>query len=270
VDCFTVPQDELAELMLVGRAQKKKTRLIFIPRHPDLETGEVKLGLQGDFQKDNASLAAAVTAQHLRKLKVGHVPEDITSAGQLPKEFVSGLAAAEWEGRCEIRREKNIEWYIDGAHTMDSLAVAAQWFAKDALLTSDSNSRVVLIFNQQVRDAPALLEHLLDRLTKELGTTAVFHFAVFTTNSPYKAPERATWKMESKSLYPQQWALYDKFIDVHKTASAMVHGSVEEAVDCIRANAGDDDQGLTKVLVTGSLHLVGALLQVLEGHHDLA
>jgi len=84
------------------------------------------LGIPGQVQQSNASLAIALVQEHLKFLKIPF-PE-ITST-TLPPEIITALENARWPGRCETRVEKDITWYCDGAHTAESIAAATQWYS---------------------------------------------------------------------------------------------------------------------------------------------
>jgi folylpolyglutamate synthase len=126
---FTVPQPDPAMKVLKQRAQEREVELHVVDRYPAIENEEIKLGLDGEFQKANASLAVAVAAAHLRRIGVTNLPEP-GSDEQLPLEFSRGLEQVKWPGRCDLRREGPISWCLDGAHTLDSVKVAGQWFAE--------------------------------------------------------------------------------------------------------------------------------------------
>lgn len=86
----------------------------------------VKLGIPGQVQQTNASLAIALVQEHLKCLGLPALEMTPTT---LPSEILSGLENARWPGRCETRIEKNVTWYCDGAHTAESIAVATQWYS---------------------------------------------------------------------------------------------------------------------------------------------
>ena len=86
----------------------------------------VKLGIPGQVQESNASLAIALVQEHLKSLKLP-LP-DITPTS-LPSDIITALGKAQWPGRCETRFTKGITWYCDGAHTAESVAAAAQWYS---------------------------------------------------------------------------------------------------------------------------------------------
>jgi folylpolyglutamate synthase len=198
---FTVEQPPAAMVVLEERAHEKGIPLQVVRVHPDVQNGAVKLGLNADFQFGNASLAAALVGAHLKAL--GH-PANITPEGPLPERFKKGLQNVEWAGRCQVVQQGNIEWNIDGAHTMESLDAAGKWFADKryvflssgfppvALLmrhtSSDKPRKQVLIFNQQNRDAPErLLGALAASLKRHLADAdGLFDHAIFCTNITWK------------------------------------------------------------------------------------
>lgn len=50
---------------------------------------------------------------------------------ELPESFKRGLATTKWPGRCQTVLDpdrKDVTWYLDGAHTVESLECCMQWF----------------------------------------------------------------------------------------------------------------------------------------------
>jgi len=148
---------------------------------------EVKLGIAGMVQQSNASLAVALVQEHLKRLDFP--PLSITPT-TLPPKIIMALENARWPGRCETRMEKDVTWYCDGAHTAESIAAATQWYSTMygsviplcALIRSPRiNSKVkVLLFNQQTRNATALLRILSS------SADVKFDKAIFCTNITFK------------------------------------------------------------------------------------
>ena len=109
------------------RAEERNVKsLQVVELDPRLES--VKIRPNALFQKGNASLAIALTETVLKKLD----PKFRVSSDSLPKEFVDGLEQVMWRGRCETKVEGNITWYLDGAHTADSIVIAAKWFGDES------------------------------------------------------------------------------------------------------------------------------------------
>lgn len=119
---FTVRQLPEAAQVLEARAQEKDVHLKTLDIDPRL--ANVKLRPQADFQKGNATVAIALAETALRK--VGVLEDELGET--LPKEFINGIEQMNWRGRCEVKKEDNIRWCLDGAHTADSIKMATKWF----------------------------------------------------------------------------------------------------------------------------------------------
>lgn len=279
---FTAPQAPSAEKVLFQRAEDKSTSLDVIDEHPDLHAAnsQVKLGLAGDFQYTNASLAVATAAEFLRQTGAADIPKSVLSES-LPAKFKTGLEATRLGGRCETRYEKNVAWYIDGGHTLESIRLAGQWFASRIQADSSSNDIAtkkprILIFNQQTRDSTALARALHETLAAALGSTVPFTHALFCTNITYKQagyrPDLVSMNTNADDveLLRVQKSLAEAWNSIDPHAQTQVFGTIEEAVDFARDVAAEERKALDKdeapvmTFVTGSLHLVGGFLDVLE------
>ncbi|KAL5436603.1 hypothetical protein PMIN06_010802 [Paraphaeosphaeria minitans] len=281
---FSAPQKEEAITVLQERAKERDTELHVIDVHPDLASNKIKLGLSASFQKINASVAIAVAAAHLRALGHTSIPDPTTTPHiQLPAEFIKGLEDVRWPGRCEIRREKNVAWHIDGGHTLESIQMTGQWFAEQmaAANAAPGSAKVaprIMIFNQQTRDANALAKALYTALQTGItaDATSPFTHVIFTTNQTFSEGYKPdlvsinTNQQDVDSLAVQK-ALAKTWSEIDSTAEVMVLKTVEEAVTTARAIAGDlareaGAEAEVMVLITGSLHLVGGALEMLETH----
>lgn len=121
---FTVEQAPAAAAVLGERAQEKGVHLAVLGI--DSRLRQVRIRPDAQFQKKNATLAVALATAALEKLGVA------TACGpELPKEFVDGLEQTVFRGRCEVKTEDKVAWYLDGAHTSDSLKMSARWFADE-------------------------------------------------------------------------------------------------------------------------------------------
>jgi folylpolyglutamate synthase len=295
VPLFTVVQEDIAQDVLEKRAAEKGVELSVVNTLPVLVNGEVKMGLDGEFQKDNASLAVAVAASHLRTLGVMEdVPsptELIKAKEQLPQKFVKGLETTTWQGRWQVLKQGNIEYHIDGAHTTDSIHATTFWFRSkvfEALDETNPPTATMLIFNQQSdRDAKDLLRTLITSLgqsyqdnpaRQHLGglynsvgserpkhkinmatspPTKLFTYAAFCRNDLWKVQEE-----EGERDIGLQKDLAKMYQTLDGNVLNMAYGSIGEAVDLARRVSADEGERLL-VLVTGSLYLVGGLLEVL-------
>lgn len=119
---FTVQQLPKAAAVLRSRAEEKNVELTTLDIDPRLR--DVKVKPDTDFQRRNASLAVALAETALKK--IGALEEQDST--RLSDTFVEGIEATVLRGRCEVIREGNIKWCLDGAHTADSMRVATRWF----------------------------------------------------------------------------------------------------------------------------------------------
>jgi folylpolyglutamate synthase len=283
---FTAPQKEEALTVLQQRAAEKNTTLHVIDVHPALANNEVKLGLSASFQKVNASVAIAVAAAHLRKLGHNSVPDPTSSSHiSLPAEFIRGLEKVRWPGRCEVRREPGVAWYIDGGHTLDSIEMTGRWFAEQIVASrgAHASSRRILIFNQQTRDANELVKALHKALLAGLkagktDVSNVFSHVIFCTNKTYATgfkPDLVSMNTNQADVdeLSVQKALGSAWKEIDPSASVTIRSSIEEAIQVARdqARSWKEESGETAptdyetpVLITGSLHLVGGAIDVLE------
>lgn len=261
---FTVRQTPSALEVIQKRAEERKATLEVVGVHPEISADHVQLGLPAEYQKANASLATALAAKHLQTLGV---EVEYARDKPLPELFRRGLESVVWPGRCQVKREKNIEWFIDGAHTVESLEVAGKWFA-ERVDKSDKRKRV-LIFNQQVRDSTALIRSLADSLKQILGgNSLLFDHAIFCTNVTWKRGYKedlmshvhdphAVTELTVQKILEEAWK--EETTGSNEKVETYVLGTIEDAVGIVR---GIEDE--VQVFVTGSLHLVGGVLEVLE------
>lgn len=271
--CFTVGQREGAQSVLKERAQEKGVNLEVVPLHPELESNAVPLGLSASFQKANASLAITISQHFLTQrgfLDIRTTP--------LNDSFKQGLKDVHWGGRCETRHEDGIKWCIDGGHTLESIELVGKWFAEQVsnqqnTITANQRSerKRVLVFNQQTRDANALARALHATLAAALGEESPFTHAIFCTNTTFKdtgfRPDLVSVNTNTEEVQELrvQKGLARAWEEIDSGTDVKVVGTIEEAVEVVRQVAKDAQaEGETTALVTGSLHLVGGLLEVLE------
>ncbi|KAI0149731.1 FolC bifunctional protein [Hypoxylon sp. NC0597] len=273
--CFTRRLEgavgEEAMRVLRQRAREKGAVLVEIE---DREVGEwggvqgAEVGsLEGEFQKYNQALALRAASEHLRILDgkpEGQAGEDKLSA--LAARYSDGLRSARLRGRCETREDgDDITWFIDGAHTAESLEEVAKWFAGKRKALPD-DVKVVLLFNQQERDVTRLLRTLLEGIRKVQGApkdTEIFDYAIFTRNDLHGR----TADEPERDLSVQN-AAAEAMRKLCPRTEATVVDNVAEAVEKVKATAHNNGVKVA-VLSTGSLHLVGTLLRTLEPGAEL-
>ncbi|KAF3764596.1 hypothetical protein M406DRAFT_62268 [Cryphonectria parasitica EP155] len=258
-----------AEEVLRHRAAEKGVELRVVGVDPRLKEGNVRVRPDAAFQRRNVSLAIALAETALERVD----PDGFTrSEGALPVEFKDAIEQVNWRGRCEVKEEGRIRWCIDGAHTTDSLKVAARWFKDECAGRSGPR---LLIFNQQGRvEAIDFLDGLHSGAQMDGGSS--FEHVMFCTNVTYATtgykrdfvnhqydPE-AIKKLTVQHRFAERWAELDP------KANVTVVPSIEETINNARSLAQSLKEGETvQVFITGSLHLVGGALGILEGADTL-
>lgn len=129
------------------------------------DTSRALAGLAGIHQRSNASLAVALVRSFLASdrcppafsaasaptndntstsgsLKSADtnslpaLPTGLVAPNPLPEPYVAALERTQWPGRCQLSpdpQDARIKWYLDGAHTVESLKCCGEWFAEEAL-----------------------------------------------------------------------------------------------------------------------------------------
>lgn len=110
------------------------------------------LGISGAHQNENAALACALSAKWMDSCNVS---PPISKA-----EFKAALHAAHWPGRQQIHRvSDDLNLFLDGSHTFESVSATADWFSRHA----DVNDYNILFFHcSPDRDHVKLLQPLLN------------------------------------------------------------------------------------------------------------
>lgn len=121
----------------------------------------------------NFSLAAQLSARWLRihnKIAEKHFADDVLRS--VDKKFVDAFNKCQFEGRFQRIKKDKLSYYLDGAHTKESMEICADWFNKQTAVSKDSIN--ILVFNVTGdRDSAAILSSL---------HSMNFDYVCFTTN----------------------------------------------------------------------------------------
>ncbi|KAK0115737.1 Folylpolyglutamate synthetase [Cadophora gregata f. sp. sojae] len=265
VPSFTVPQLPAALEVVEKRATEKGVKSFSVV---DLDSRLEGVRIRPDalFQKSNASLAIALTESLLKTLDPDFKP-DLTV---LPSAFIDGLEQVVCRGRCETKVDGDITWYLDGAHTADSIIVATKWFSDECVQRPRPR---ILIFNQQGhRESLGLLTGLYDAIKSH--NTVTFDHVIFCPTVPpaqalkkdhvnLSADSSAVAGLTMQKTFAEKW----KELDTSSLSTIHVLRSVEEAFTCVRDLS--QEKGEVHVFITGSVHLIGRALGILESAEAL-
>ncbi|KAJ1802249.1 Folylpolyglutamate synthetase [Coemansia sp. RSA 2523] len=202
---------------------------------------DVELGIQGVHQRANAALATELCRTWVQRTHNVAASESY---------IARGLQLASWPGRSQSfpsPRVPSLIWHVDGAHTVESIRACAKWF-------SSTSSPCVLLFNAaHNRDARMLLE------TLHTHASCTFIGAVFCPNVSTQRADSNNFTVQKDDELVAQWESARVWQELTGNPVKVVP-SINEAVEYVE-NTYED----VRVLATGSLHLVGGVLDVAKG-----
>ncbi|GAC92493.1 folylpolyglutamate synthase [Pseudozyma hubeiensis SY62] len=253
----------------------------------------VSLGLPGFHQRTNASVALELVNAYLDS-QAGRsmFKEPSHRAFDLAVWQKRGLEEARWPGRCQTvptsRQGMGLTWYLDGAHTTDSLGVCLGWFtAIQQRQTQSKQNKRIFVFNcTNGRSAHELLSSVLDAVETSLagegsGPTKdessryrlakdYFDQVIFTTNITFEgggwSSELTSKLLDDKDLVnltvQNQLAETWKELVPESRTDVRITPSIQAMHDHVLEVA--QKEGGVDCLVSGSLHLVGGVMAHLQ------
>ncbi|RID68045.1 hypothetical protein BRARA_C00230 [Brassica rapa] len=288
VPAFTVPQPDEAMRLLEEKASQLN-----------------KLGLDGEHQYLNAGLAVSLASTWLQQVGKLEVPS-LTKKCILPEKFIKGLATASLQGRGKVVSDQFIEsqtsgdlvFYLDGAHTPESMEVCAKWFSSavnrdnqsessEHLLSGSSesshdqfsgeeNCHQILLFNcMSVRDPTMLLPHLRNTCSNYgvhfkkalfVPNMSVYHKVGTAADLPEDDPQvDLSWQLTLQKVWESLVQSEIGEEDGESSGNSEVYTSLPMAIKWLRDSVHESSSATRfQVLVTGSLHLVGDVLRLIR------
>lgn len=262
--------EQLPEAMEVveKRAAEKDAPLTILHAKDISHLEGVEIGLAGIHQKYNALTAIELCKIWLKKIRGVEFKEAV------PEGFKKGLAHVKWPGRGQQlsiqdtnykSKAQNTTWYLDGAHTVESLEVCADWF-KDTMnkVTAEKPIRVLVFNCTHGRDSGKLLQ-----VISKIQSQVQFDHVIFTTNITFK--DGYTTDNTNKTVSMEEVASVQQVLasswkeQVPDFSQENIHvvDTIEDAVDFTVDLSAKNTQAQVQVLTTGSLIMVGNTLTVL-------
>lgn len=163
---FSVHQTAGAEERIASVAAEKKAPLRFVDEEwlsGRLPSPTPSFWTYAAYQKENATLAVALAESFLQS-KGNHDTED---KAELPNYFINALQETEWPGRAQrlkleppngvsSSRSEGITFYIDGAHTAQSMLACEAWY-KNFSSQAKCGERILLFNCSHEKNAVDLL-----------------------------------------------------------------------------------------------------------------
>ena len=238
----------------------------------------VEVGLAGPHQRQNAGLAVALCREWANKTRQPWAEETEASfaKNEIPPDFARALAKATWPGRSQVMGDPdvdNLTFYLDGAHTIESMRHSAEWFTNTARATADHN---VMLFNcMEERSPQELLEPVVDVFASSSAVKlehALFAPPDSVTSKLDKSVDdkKTTWQEHCSRTWDDIVAkraapvVRQSQSQVFAGTSGVVSPSLQQALALLRRRATEVAPARVNVLVTGSLYLVGDVLRHLK------
>lgn len=277
VPLFTIQQEYESTMSVIKSKTKQNGSPLYVCK-PLVPSNQLNLGIQGFAQYKNASLACQLAKHYLESVRNEkflncdkHECEKVldTNLTTLPQYFAKSLSDCSWPGRCQIVSYPRITFFLDGAHTKRSMQNCIDWFSKASENNGPESKKALMINIIGERDKKEVLMPLTNYKN--------FEQVIFSTNKITVADKTSV----SETFMSIQGSTTDKSLEnvnvnvtVWKSLLREVQGSESSNKPIMMSNASDSIRYLLNmskvtgdkyhVLVTGSLHFVGAILETLQ------
>ncbi|KAF4373634.1 hypothetical protein F8388_025328 [Cannabis sativa] len=257
-EAMEVIQERANELEVIKSPLSLEVPLEVTPALDPKKLEGLKLSLSGDHQLINAGLAVSLCKCWLQRTGNWEklTKNDDLEAADLPPAFRRGLASAHISGRAQIIHDASsnsnategsrgdLIFYLDGAHSPESVEACANWFSSS--IKENENSSVSNF-----------------KLDKMNGVPTNGHFQPELDSGSEKGFNIDNAKTFSHEFIHQDASRRNTTTDNYIGSSAVMPSlplAIKWLRDCVKENPSIRLQ----VLVTGSLHLVGDVLKVLR------
>ncbi|KAH0887810.1 hypothetical protein HID58_050239 [Brassica napus] len=312
VPAITVPQPDEAMCVLEEKASQLnltssywQVNLQVVQPLTARQLSGQKLGLDGEHQYLNAGLAVSLASTWLQQVGKLEVPS-LTQTSILPEKFIKGLATASLQGRGQVvpdqfiesRTSEDLVFYLDGAHTPESMEVCAKWFSSAVKrdnqsessehlvnvssgsshdqFSGEENCQQILLFNcMSVRDPNMLLPHLRNICANYgvhfkkaffVPNMSVYHKVGTAADLPENDPQvDLSWQWTLQKVWESLFHSERGEDNGESSGNSEVFTSLPMAIKWLRDSVRESGSATHfQVLVTGSLHLVGDVLRLIR------
>lgn len=312
VPLVTVEQDTSAMEVILSRAKEKKCPLYVAPKLETESSVFPCLAIAGDKQPINAALAVQLCRAFLHHKgqdppiasekwddsveaisDVTYIPKKFTYSSQLTDQERRGLEEAPQclVGRGNVIKRKGVTYYLDGAHTMNSIEGCLEWFRKSTVaeveteLQGKTVQKALVFRMKDLKKAKDIIRILKEDITfvRTAFTSIVvcnnrmkYPDLLDPTEAPKTSREHADsllglWEsIEDVPLQRQSESLsFDTILQALWWAGGRKDQTLttkleDEAASLLGEDDQADDGTHVQVLVTGSFVVVGGALCLLE------
>ena len=237
----------------------------------------IQLGLNGFVQFLNASLALQLSHFWMDSKNSNFNLKPKGTFG-LSEEDIFALSNVVWPGRSQVLRTNYATFFLDGAHTPSSMANCVQWYQKiSPTLFNDKNVKCcrILVFNMaSERDCKKMLEAL---------HSCDFDIAIFVPNfvsiNTDASSDHRNFTISEDKQISHSHRLKNLWMEIHNENDrcyAVNFKCIQDVINWLESGSTCSKEMLPfyppsllkadqiQVLITGSLHLVGGFLSILD------
>ncbi|KRY67240.1 Folylpolyglutamate synthase, mitochondrial, partial [Trichinella pseudospiralis] len=278
---FTVPQCTEAMEVFEKRSKEIGSALYAVTDFSNYQYMN-NLGIAGVHQKENANLAVHLARYWI--MKMGYCCSPMLNMNNarnlkaqlfdapLSEEEIKALESCRWPGRSQIIKKNGIEYYLDGAHTPLSIQCCAAWFGQ-AAATTEADYRILVFHCTRGRNAKQLLQPLIVLLFLSNLKNSTINIKKFFICSPQQTISYQSDTQKDSEVIRRNMQIWKEIQRQDTELTSMesfccistAHDSIRQLFKSENTMITDDNhQRTVQVLVTGSVHLVGGFLSLLN------
>uniref|UniRef100_A0A182NQB5 Folylpolyglutamate synthase n=1 Tax=Anopheles dirus TaxID=7168 RepID=A0A182NQB5_9DIPT len=256
-DVYTVEQPAQCMQIIEQQCAQSKAKLHIVPSRLDSYRWTQKPSLINDnctVVELNTSLAIQIASSWMCRTHPEVKPA--TSPLLISQQTATGVDSCFWPGRLQrITYDSFRTLYLDGAHTVESTDVCARWFSTK----SNSQHKRLLIFNT-TGDRDSF------KLISTLSRAVKFDAAFFAPNIAFCSEScvdatNHNFPLEQQIERCRQNYMF--WVKELKNEKGFLGGSIDAVFNQIEHEYSGSEQ-FCDILVTGSIHLIGATLTALK------
>ncbi|EFA82253.1 tetrahydrofolylpolyglutamate synthase [Heterostelium album PN500] len=298
---FTVEQRADAMEVVASYAQQIKSSPLVVTPNYESYLLNAKIALEGEHQKQNSSIAIALCIVWLMNSPTvsDSQRQSLFSENQqqwrqydaklnnyrpelflpLPESFARGLATVRWPGRAQhfVSLDlPNVDFFLDGAHTPESAEICSHWWSQKTTSTTNNstvednnngsnnnnnnNTGYILVYNSTGGRDPNLFLEPFSKSIRLDGTPSFNYAFVPIISADGKQFNTQDWEQTVTNCIAKQCQVDPTNISITNDTSC--------AIEHIQQISQAQPNKRFKVLITGSLYIVGSSLKYLTKSSD--
>ncbi|CAI5445890.1 unnamed protein product [Caenorhabditis angaria] len=266
VPAFYTPTTVEAEEVIKSRAVEKNVPLYSIPPISSYTfPREISTGISGRHQLLNVSLALQLVNAWFRQKGHSDSTAIFGKPFEVPTKFCDSIEKCQWPGRSQIiETNRGITYLLDGAHTPKSMEACAEWADMEMKKIEEGNKKLrrILLFQCTADRCPTTLIPFLKNLkmSQIISCPTQLYPSLNQSSDSTNLNTSRNEQLEKSKMCLESWKISQEENVVDD--QMRVFDCISNSIDFIENSKNPDENVI--VLVTGSLHLVGGVIGLLE------